>query len=275
MPDISDKLLALTEVCTLCGSCLTACPVYNIARTEPQSPRGKINLVKSLIGDRISDSSEINELMKCCLLCGNCNSSCSRGVDVRKIILGYRAFSDRTRDNGVYNDLVNSSNGESNVELSKMADNDNNYDILLFPGQIILHKYPELLKKTVNFLRSKGMSVLIPEGTDYRGNQFNKAGSIDVSRQIINKNTEIFNMYKYNEVLCMNGRDAQLIKEEYDLNGHKIYELSEYFFEYFGDRISGKFFKDNGRTEIHFSLFNKNFINDIDRKHRLFEKYKF
>ena len=46
--DLSD-LQKLVDVCTLCGSCNSSCPVFEIELTEPYSPRGRINLIGELL----------------------------------------------------------------------------------------------------------------------------------------------------------------------------------------------------------------------------------
>ncbi len=86
--DLSD-LRKLVDVCTLCGSCNSSCPVFEIELTEPYSPRGRINLIGELLKGNISDNEEMRELISVCLFCGYCQNSCSKGVDFRSIFSGY------------------------------------------------------------------------------------------------------------------------------------------------------------------------------------------
>ncbi len=84
-----------TAICTLCGSCNSSCPVYEIELTEPNSPRGKINLIKEVMAGHLSESQQIKELISVCLFCGYCQDSCSKGVDFRAVFTGYLSLVDR------------------------------------------------------------------------------------------------------------------------------------------------------------------------------------
>lgn len=85
-------LLERTDLCTLCGSCNSSCPVFGIERTEPYSPRGRINLIREVLINNIHDSEEMREMISVCLMCGYCVNSCSRGVDFMSIFRGYLAL---------------------------------------------------------------------------------------------------------------------------------------------------------------------------------------
>ncbi len=85
----SEELQKLLDVCTLCGSCNSSCPVFGIELTEPYSPRGKINLIGEIIAGNIPDSEKMKELITVCLICDYCQDSCSKGVDFRSIFSGY------------------------------------------------------------------------------------------------------------------------------------------------------------------------------------------
>ncbi len=84
----------LLDLCTLCGSCNSSCPVYDIELTEPYSPRGKINLIKEFTAGNITASDKMQELISVCLICGYCQNSCSKGVDFKSIFTGYLSLAD-------------------------------------------------------------------------------------------------------------------------------------------------------------------------------------
>lgn len=83
------ELGELINVCTLCGSCNSSCPVFGIERTEPYSPRGRINLIGEILNGVLPDSERMKEMISVCLMCGYCENSCSRGVDFMAIFRGY------------------------------------------------------------------------------------------------------------------------------------------------------------------------------------------
>lgn len=80
-----EELKKLIDVCTLCGSCNSSCPVFDIELAEPYSPRGKINLIKEYLKGNIQDKKIMNELITVCLICGYCQNSCSKGVNFKSI----------------------------------------------------------------------------------------------------------------------------------------------------------------------------------------------
>ena len=87
------ELLELINVCTLCGSCNSSCPVFAVERTEPYSPRGRINLIGEILKGNLQDSATIREMISVCLMCGYCENSCSRGVDFMSIFREYLSMS--------------------------------------------------------------------------------------------------------------------------------------------------------------------------------------
>ncbi len=83
------NLLKSVNDCNLCGSCNGSCPVYAIELAEPYSPRGKINLIGEYLKGNIVDNQWMNKLISVCLICGYCQDSCSKGVDIIRIFKEY------------------------------------------------------------------------------------------------------------------------------------------------------------------------------------------
>ena len=91
-----EELGKRTDVCTLCGSCNSFCPVFDIELTEPHSPRGKINLIKEYLKGNIQEKKTIKDLISVCLICSYCRNSCSRGVDFREAFSGFFEIADHS-----------------------------------------------------------------------------------------------------------------------------------------------------------------------------------
>jgi glycolate oxidase iron-sulfur subunit len=71
--------------CVHCGLCLNQCPTYRTLRLEPESPRGRIHLVKAAAEGRIELNDRFKEHMYLCLLCRACETACPSGVQYSRI----------------------------------------------------------------------------------------------------------------------------------------------------------------------------------------------
>ena len=68
--------------CTECGLCRTACPVFNVIKSETLSPRGKVMLLKEGVE---------HEIFFACSLCGSCAVACPLDLDFGKDFKKQRA----------------------------------------------------------------------------------------------------------------------------------------------------------------------------------------
>jgi glycolate dehydrogenase iron-sulfur subunit len=71
--------------CVHCGLCLNQCPTYRALRLEPESPRGRIHLVKAAAEGRIELTERFKEHLYLCLLCRACETACPSGVQYGRI----------------------------------------------------------------------------------------------------------------------------------------------------------------------------------------------
>ncbi len=82
----------LINACVHCGLCLSSCPTYRETGLEMSSPRGRIQLMKSVSEGLIGlDSPVFQEQMSQCLNCRACEAVCPSGVQYGTILEASRA----------------------------------------------------------------------------------------------------------------------------------------------------------------------------------------
>ena len=84
-PKISTLDIPELYRCVHCGLCLNQCPTYRVLRLEPESPRGRIHLVKAAADGRITLNENFQEHLYLCLLCRACETACPSGVQYGRI----------------------------------------------------------------------------------------------------------------------------------------------------------------------------------------------
>src|SRR2546426_600846 len=78
--------------CVSCGLCLNDCPTYRVLGDEADSPRGRIQLIRELVGGPrgTQPPSTVVGHLEACLVCRACETACPSGVPFSRIMEGAR-----------------------------------------------------------------------------------------------------------------------------------------------------------------------------------------
>jgi glycolate dehydrogenase iron-sulfur subunit len=70
--------------------CLNDCPTYRVLGDEADSPRGRIQLIRTLVATDAAPSDELTGHLDACLVCRACETVCPPGVPFGRIMEGAR-----------------------------------------------------------------------------------------------------------------------------------------------------------------------------------------
>ncbi|MDA8217533.1 MAG: (Fe-S)-binding protein [Dehalococcoidales bacterium] len=76
--------------CVRCGLCQAVCPVFGADHREASVARGKVQLVRAVLEERLDLSASLRDRIYLCLNCGACTENCPSGVAVADIIAAAR-----------------------------------------------------------------------------------------------------------------------------------------------------------------------------------------
>lgn len=255
----------IAAVCSDCGTCLHACPVYNAEWVEPNSPRGKVNLIKALRDGKLEPNKLNRRFIYQCLVCGSCKQACTKGVDftgmmtayrneasggsripfIKKIILFlyqsiiFRKFlwvTDILSRTPLRKRLTLPRRRRANLkEFFAEGEVGKEYDILLFPGCVLSMFYPELTGRIYTVLKEKGFSVVLPKGLSCCGAPYRSQGWDRKFVSLRKRNLEVFSRYRFKYLVVPCGTGVGAFREYYGLEGVEVYELTEFFHKFLPD----------------------------------------
>jgi glycolate oxidase iron-sulfur subunit len=256
---MAEKSLAeIARLCADCGTCQSACPVYRVELSEPNSPRGKVNLIKAVADGRLAPTPANRDLLYQCLVCGGCESACPNGVEFTSMMIEHRnRISGGRRIPWFKKILLFIYQGFvllwlpgllartplrkklflpafQNTNLGKIFSRDKTreYDILLFPGCVLTYFYSKKIAGIKSLLEKQGFTVAYPPKLQCCGFPYLSQGWSRKFASLAKKNRKIFTAYKskYLVVPCSTGVLA--FKKYYDLPGIEIFELGEFLYKF-------------------------------------------
>jgi glycolate oxidase iron-sulfur subunit len=93
---LGPKMAAPIESCVHCGFCLPTCPTYQVMGEEMDSPRGRIILIKEVLGGDLELEAAL-PFIDNCLGCEACVSACPSGVEYGDLLTAFRAHAEPRR----------------------------------------------------------------------------------------------------------------------------------------------------------------------------------
>lgn len=86
-PPSADPLVAMADRCVQCGLCLPACPTYRRDGMEPESPRGRIALMRAWALETVEPTPTGDAHLDHCLACRRCEAACPAGVPFAALLV--------------------------------------------------------------------------------------------------------------------------------------------------------------------------------------------
>jgi glycolate oxidase iron-sulfur subunit len=259
---MAEKTIAeIARLCADCGTCQSACPVYQAELSEPNSPRGKVNLIKAVDDGRLQANRHNRDLLYQCLVCGGCESACPNGVEFTSMMVDHRnLISAGKRIPWLKKILLFFYQGFilrkvlwlpellartplkkklflpafRNINLKKIHSHDRKkeYDVLLFPGCVLTYFYSEKIAGIKNLLEKQGFSVAYPPKLQCCGFPYLSQGWSAKFVALAKKNRAIFAAYKFKYLVVPCSTGVLAFKKYYDLPGIQICELSEFLYKF-------------------------------------------
>ncbi|MGH2369310.1 MAG: 4Fe-4S dicluster domain-containing protein, partial [Chloroflexota bacterium] len=72
--------------CVHCGLCLNECPTYRANGLEPDSPRGRLYLIRSVSEGTLPVTDEVVDHLQLCLVCRACETACPSNVQFGQVM---------------------------------------------------------------------------------------------------------------------------------------------------------------------------------------------
>jgi glycolate oxidase iron-sulfur subunit len=254
------KIAEIAKLCADCGTCQSACPVYQVELTEPNSPRGKVNLAKALADGRLEPNARNRSLLYQCLVCGGCEHACPQGVEFTRMMIEQRNRAAGGRSipwlkkaalflyqgfilrrvlwlprllarTPLKRKLSLPALERAGLKKIRGGDPEKEHDVLLFPGCVFTYFSPRKTVEIKALLEGLGFSVLYPEGLQCCGFPYLSQGWGEKFAKLKEKNEAVFRRFRFRQIVVPCSTGALAFKKYYDLPGIEILTLNEFLFK--------------------------------------------
>jgi len=263
----------IARLCADCGTCQSACPVYQAELSEPNSPRGKVNLIKAIDDGRLGANRHNRDLLYQCLVCGGCEHACPQGVEFTSLMIDHRNRVSSGRripwlkkmalffyQGFVLRKLLWLPRLISRTPLKKKLslpafqkvnlkeisgkDSKKEYDVLLFPGCVFTYFYPRQTVEIKALLEKQGLSVIYPRGLQCCGFPYLSQGWEKKFTRLRKKNEAVFKRFRFKSIVVPCSTGVLAFRKYYDLPGKEIFELGEFLYKFCRDAAVNPAFSD-------------------------------
>ncbi len=252
----------IASICSDCGNCLFSCPVYNAELTEPNSPRGKINIIKALRDGRLEPNKRNQQFVYQCALCGSCENICTKGVAYTEMMINHRVTAAKGSKIPLLKKIIlflyqsilfkkmvwvtdllahtplqkvlGIPRRRKSIEKKRKSNSQAEYDVLLFPGCVLTMFYPAIIEDITRIMEQNGLRVVTPSNLQCCGFPFLSQGWKNKFLTLRQKNQKIFSEYKFKYIVVPCGTGTITFKEHYQIENPEIeiYELTDFFYKF-------------------------------------------
>jgi glycolate oxidase iron-sulfur subunit len=274
MATMPEKSLAeIARLCADCGTCQSACPVYQAELSEPNSPRGKVNLIKAVDDGRLEANARNRGLLYQCLVCGSCEQACPNSVEFNSMMITYRNRISEGRRIPFLKKLVLffyqgfvlrralwlprllartplkkkfflPSFQDTDLKKIMGRDRGRTYDVLLFPGCVLTYFYSQKVAAIKALLEKQGLSVVYPPGLHCCGFPYLSQGWGKKFTALKKKNEAVLRSFRFKYLVVPCSTGVLAFNRHYDLPGIEVFELSEFMFRHGRDAAVSPGFAD-------------------------------
>jgi glycolate oxidase iron-sulfur subunit len=254
----------IARLCADCGTCQSACPVYQAELTEPNSPRGKVNLAKALAEGRLAANARNRRLLYQCLVCGGCEHACPQGVEFTAMMVEQRNLAAAGRripwlkkaalflyQGFVLRRLLWLPRLLARTPLKRAfslpafakadlkgitgGDRGREYDVLLYPGCVFTYFYPQRTIEIKALLERQGFSVLYPPGLRCCGFPYLSQGWGAKFATLRKRNEAVFRRFRFKRIVVPCSTGVLAFRKYYDLPGVEVLELTDFMYRHCRD----------------------------------------
>ena len=226
--------------CIECYSCLSTCPVVNIATEEFGGPYlmryiSKFDFDPRDKFDRLKEA--IDEGLYSCTSCGKCMAVCPKNINtfgdaIEKLrAIAVANGSGPLPEHVAFKENILESGRSIKTDKTPFVEQAENYTgskIAFFTGCMVDYKFPEIGQMLVDVLKENGIDIDVPEGQVCCGSPLLRTGQTDIVQDLVDKNKEVFKDYDTIITIC-SGCGATL-KNNHPEFGSKLHvmDISEF-----------------------------------------------